>query len=202
MSKSQKTTVAAVVETTTQVAVINWSFIATQVAENALGYKGATEQADSFMAKANELAQQMIKAKVKIGSRAGKNPCSIAVSFVDRLTRDYVVDGKLVCKGLAEKTATQVYLPAFKDAVNNGKKLEKWNIYRDSKPADTKKGGAKGKGKSTMSNLLVKAFNHDDGKSFEALCEKIEKQWDNAEFDSIYQCFIDYLKSEGFEIKE
>ena len=150
----------------------------------------------------SRMSQDMIKAKVKIGSRAGKNPCAVALAFVDRLTKDYVVDGKLICKGLTEKTATNVYLPAFKDAVNNGKKLEKWNIYRDGKPSEKKKGSAKGKGKSTLSNLLVKAFNHDDGKSFEELCSKVESQFEDAKFDTVYECFIDYLKSEGFEIKD
>jgi hypothetical protein len=203
----KKTQIASTVETSTApVAVVNWSFIATQVAENALGYKGATEQADSFMVKANDLAQQMIKAKVKIGSRAGKNPCSIAVAFVDRLTKDYIVNGALICKGIAEGTATKVYLPAFKDAVNNGKKLDKWNIYRTGKETTGNGNGtnAKGKGTTEFSNVLVKAFNHAEGKSFENICNEIDKHINDTanDYQTVYQGFIYFLEKEGFEISE
>jgi hypothetical protein len=166
---------------------ITLASIASTIATNLLAEIKLDAEKASLRDATNSMVAKLHKDKVIVG-RLGKNPCAIALAFHSTLTAG----------GVAKGTASN-YLTTFKNAVATGKPITDWNTQRTN---GTKKGGAKGKGKSTMSNLLVKAFNHDDGKSFEALCEKVMKQYEDAQFDTIYQCFIDYLKSEGFEIKD
>jgi len=140
----------------------------------------------------NQKIVVLFNRKVVIGrySNTGKG-CAYAIGFID----------SCVNAGIAKGTAQKVYLPTFKKAVESGKPVKDWNGYRQPVSNGTKKGNAKGKGKSTLSNLLVKAFNHDEGKSFEELCANVQKQFfDEAKFETVYECFVDYLKSEGFEV--
>jgi hypothetical protein len=161
--------------------------IASTIATNLLGEIALESEKMKLRDATNALVAKLHKDKVTVG-RLGKNPCAVAYAF----------HSTLVAGGIAIGTASN-YLTTFKNAVASGKPINDWNTQRTN---GTKKGNAKGKGKSTLSNLLVKAFNHDDGKSFEELCKKVESQFEDAQFDSVYECFIDYLKSEGFEIKD
>ena len=161
--------------------------IASTIATNLLGELKLEAEKSKLREATNTLVAKLHKDKVVVG-RLGKNPCAVAYSF----------HSTLVAGGVAKGTANN-YLTTFKNAVATGKPITDWNTQRTN---GNKKGNAKGKGKSTLSNLLVKAFNHDEGKSFEELCENVMKQYDDAKFDTIYECFVDYLKSEGFEIKE
>ena len=159
--------------------------VASTIATNLLGEIKLDAEKASLRESTNMLVAKLHKDKVTVG-RLGKNPCAVAYAF----------HSTLVVGGVAKGTASN-YLTTFKNAVATGKPITDWNTQRTN---GTKKGNAKGKGKSTLSNLLVKAFNHDEGKSFEALCETVMKQYDDAKFDTIYECFVDYLKAEGFEI--
>lgn len=161
--------------------------VASTIASNLLGEIKCDETKQAFRDNTNVLVAKLHTNKVTVG-RLGKNPCAIAYAF----------HSTLVAGGVAKGTASN-YLTTFKNAVATGKPITDWNTQRTN---GKKKGNAKGKGKSTLSNLLVKAFNHDDGKSFEELCSKVESQFEDAKFDTVYECFIDYLKSEGFEIKD
>lgn len=159
--------------------------IASTIATNLLDELKLDAEKAKLRESTNTLVAKLHAEKVVVG-RLGKNPCAIAYAFHSTLLAGGVVKG----------TANN-YLTTFKNAVATGKPITDWNTQRTN---GKKKGNAKGKGKSTLSNLLVKAFNHDEGKSFEALCENIMKQYEDAQFDTIYDAFIDYLKSEGFEI--
>ena len=135
----------------------------------------------------NKLIAELHNAKAKVGTyRKDGTGCAIATAFVDGCVES----------GLTQSTAQKTYLPTFKKAVASGKPIGDWNGQRSKN-----KGKAKGKGKSELSELLVKAFNHGEGKSFEALCESIEKSFEDAKFDTIYAGFVDYLKAEGYEIE-
>ena len=159
--------------------------IASTIATNLLGEIKLDAEKAKLRESTNTLVAKLHKDKVTVG-RLGKNPCAIALAF----------HSTLVAGGVTKGTASN-YLTTFKNAVATGKPITDWNTQRTNGKG---KGNAKGKGKSTLSNLLVKAFNHEDGKSFEELCTNVQKQFDDAKFDTVYECFIDYLKSEGFEI--
>jgi len=159
--------------------------IASTIATNLLGELKLEAEKSKLREATNTLVAKLHKDKVVVG-RMGKNPCAVALAFHSTL-----VEG-----GVAKGTASN-YLTTFKNAVASGKPITDWNTQRTN---GTKKGNAKGKGKSTLSNLLVKAFNHDEGKTFEELCTNVQKQFDDAKFDTVYECFVDYLKSEGFEV--
>jgi len=160
--------------------------IASTIATNLLGELKLEAEKSKLREATNTLVAKLHKDKVVVG-RMGKNPCAVALAFHSTL-----VEG-----GVAKGTASN-YLTTFKNAVATGKPITDWNTQRTN---GTKKGNAKGKGKSTLSNLLVKAFNHDEGKSFEGLCANVQKQfYDDAKFETVYECFVDYLKSEGFEV--
>jgi hypothetical protein len=166
---------------------LNHASIASKVATNLLGEIALDESKTKLRDETNKLVKQLHEAKVTIGRR-GNNGCPIASAFWSTLVDSKKVDAK---------TASN-YLTTFKEHVKTGKPIVDWNLHRKTDA----KGNAKGKGKSTLSNLLVKAFNHDEGKSFQNLCEKIEIQWNDAKVDSIYEGVKEYLKSEGFEIKD
>ena len=160
--------------------------IASTIATNLLGELKLEAEKSKLREATNTLVAKLHKDKVVVG-RMGKNPCAVALAFHSTL-----IEG-----GVAKGTANN-YLTTFKNAVASGKPITDWNTQRTN---GTKKGNAKGKGKSTLSNLLVKAFNHDEGKSFEELCSNVQKQFfDEAKFETVYECFVDYLKSEGFEV--
>ena len=100
---------------------------------------------------------------------------------------------------LSKKTIAN-YVTAVVDCVTNGTEFS-----LDASKGQASKGkkgkGAKGaKGKTSFSDLFAKPFNHDAGKSFKALCEKIEGQYADDSIKTLYAGFVDFLKSEGFEI--
>ncbi len=136
----------------------------------------------------NKLIAELHNGKAVVGIyRKDGTGCGIATAFVDGCVE----------AGLSHSTAQKTYLPTFKKAVASGKPVGDWNGQRSK--GNSK---AKGKGKSELSELLVKAFNHDEGKSFESLCQSVEKGfYTDATFKTIYAGFVDYLQSEGYEIK-
>ena len=164
---------------------LSYASLASQVATHLLGEIKLDAEKALLRESTNVVVAKLHNEKVTVG-RLGKNPCPIAFAFHSTL-----IEG-----GITKGTANN-YLTTFKSHVASGKPITDWNTQRTN---GTKKGGAKGKGKSTLSNLLVKAFNHDEGKTFEALCTNIMNQYEDAQFDTIYGAFVDYLKSEGFEI--
>lgn len=133
----------------------------------------------------SKLIPALHKAGVKVGRRNGSNACSVAAMFYD----------SLIAKGLAAKTASN-YLTTFKTAVESGKPPTDWNLARKGKGKKSKKEPKE------FSALLLPAFNHEDGSSFEDLCKRIQSGYDDGKFDVLYEGFIDYLKSEGIEITE
>jgi hypothetical protein len=168
-------------------ATISYSDMASKIAVNLLGELKLDAEKESLREKTNVMIVQMNKDGVKVGSRAGKNPDSVACSFHDTLTAN----------GIGSKVASN-YLGTFKAHVESGKPITDWNLQRSK--AKNGKGG-KGKGKAAFADLFLKAFNHDDGKSFEVLSQEIEIRFLNDE-GSVYDMFVSFLKKEGFEIKE
>ena len=150
--------------------------------------KQAEATAETLKGTINKLIAELHNAKAKVGTyRKDGTGCAIATGFVDGCME----------AGLSQSTAQKTYLPTFKQAVESGKPVADWNSQRNKG-----KGKAKGKGKSELSELLVKAFNHDEGKSFEALCQSVEKGfYTDATFKTIYAGFVDYLQAEGYEIE-
>lgn len=144
--------------------------------------------AETLKGAINKLIAELHNAKASVGIyKKDGSGCAIATSFIDGC----------VTGGIAQGTAQKVYLPTFKKAVASGKPVSDWNSQRGkNKPK------ANGKGKSELSELLVKAFNHSEGESFKTLCANIEKGFEDARFETIYDGFVDYLKSEGYEITE
>lgn len=131
----------------------------------------------------SKLIPRLHSAGVKVGRRNGSNRCPVAAMFYDTL----------IAGGLAAKTASN-YLTTFKTAVESGKAPTDWNLARKGKGKKSKKEPKE------FSALLLPAFNHDDGVSFEELCKRIESGYDDGKFGVLYEGFIDYLKSEGIEI--
>ena len=132
---------------------------------------------------ANKAIVQLHEAKAVVGDR---RKCTMASSFYDGL-----IEG-----GLGKGTAAN-YLTVFRDAVKTGKPVTDWN---------TKRKGAKGKGKTkgskALADLFRPAFNHDDGKSFQVLCAEIEARYQNDDLGTLYDGFVDYFKAQGDEIAE
>ena len=168
-------------------ATISYTDMASKIAVNLLGELKLDEEKNKLRDNTNAMIVQMKKDNVHVGSRAGKNPSSIACAFHDTLTAN----------GIASKTASN-YLSTFKAHVESGKPITDWNLQRQN--AKNGKGG-KGKGKAAFADLFLKAFNHDEGKSFEVLAQEIEIRFLNDE-GSVYDMFVSFLKKEGFEIKE
>ncbi len=149
--------------------------------------KQAEATAETLKGTINKLIAELHTAKAKVGIyRKDGTGCAIATGFVDGCME----------AGLSQSTAQKTYLPTFKQAVESGKPVADWNSQRTKG-----KGKAKGKGKSELSELLVKAFNHDEGKSFEALCYDIELGYNDTKYTTMYEGFLDYLKAQGYEIK-
>jgi hypothetical protein len=168
-------------------ASISYTDMASKIAVNLLGELKLEDQKTALRDNTNAMIVQMKKDNVHVGSRAGKNPSSIACAFHDTLTAN----------GIASKTASN-YLSTFKAHVESGKPITDWNLQRQN--AKNSKGG-KGKGKAAFADLFLKAFNHDEGKSFEVLAQEIEVRWDNAE-GTIYDLFVSFLEKEGYEISK
>jgi len=149
----------------------------------------AEKRAASLKESVNAIIVKLHKAKVTIGRRP---KCTSATAFHDALTAG----------GLKSGTASN-YLKVFADAVKTGKPVTDWNPNRTGGKAKGGKGkGGKGKGKADFAALLIKAFNHNEGKSFENLCKEIERAWDDDKLETLYQGFVSYLQSEGCEISE
>jgi hypothetical protein len=165
---------------------ITLSQLASDCASLVADMKAAETKAETSREAANVVIVKLHKAKATIGRY---NQCAGATAFMDTLT----------ARGLAKGTSKN-YLTVFRDAVKTGKPVTDWNSSR----ADAKgKGkGGKGKGKASLADLLLKTFNHNEGKTFMALCESIQGQYEDAKVDSVYQGFTEYLKSEGCEITE
>lgn len=164
-------------------ATLSLSAISAGVAALAVKAKDLDTQAASNR---EETAKQIVilnKAKATVGRY---NQCAVATAFMDGLTSG----------GIAKGTAKN-YLVTFREAVKSGK-FEGWNKSR----ADAKKGGGKGKGTAAFADLLLKAFNHEEGRSLQELCESIQGQYEDASVDSVYAGFVEYLRSEGYEIAE
>jgi hypothetical protein len=168
-------------------ATISYTDMASKIAVNLLGELKLDDQKKVLRDNTNTMIVQMNKDGVKVGSRAGKNPSSVACAFHDTLTAN----------GISSKTASN-YLSTFKAHVESGKPIIDWNLQRQN--AKSGKGG-KGKGKAAFADLFLKAFNHDEGKSFEVLAQEIEIRFLNDE-GSVYDLFVSFLQKEGFEIKE
>ena len=133
----------------------------------------------------SKLIPRLHQAGVVVGRRNGANACPIAAMFYDTL----------IAGGLAAKTSSN-YLTTFKTAVESGKAPTDWNLARKGKGKKSKKEPKE------FSALLLPAFNHNEGASFEDLCKRIQSGYDDGKFDTLYECFVDYLKSEGMEITE
>ena len=168
---------------------ISLAAIAAQCAQQVLGAKSFEEKRQASLESANAAILSLHKAKAIVGT---KGKCAIATSFYDTL-----IQGKLA-KGTASN-----YLSVFRQAVASGKPVTEWNPAQSKGKSGKGKGGkgGKGKGKASLSDLLGKVFNHDEGKSFEKLCADIQTQWENDAIKTLHEGFVEYLKSEGFEIK-
>jgi hypothetical protein len=96
------------------------------------------------------------------------------------------------------------YLTTFRDAVKTGKPVTEWNPAQKKKAkasADAAADDVSGvKGSKAFADLLRPAFNHDEGKTFLALCKKIEKAFENAEYETVYAGFLDFFAAAGDEI--
>lgn len=165
---------------------VSLAAIAAQCAQQLLGAKSFEEKRQASLESANVAILSLHKAKATVGA---KGKCAIATSFYDTL-----IAGKLA-KGTASN-----YLSVFRQAVASGKPVTQWNPAQ-SKGGKGGKGGGKGKGKASLSDLMGKVFNHDEGKSFSKLCADIQAQWENDAIKTLHEGFVEYLKSEGFEIK-
>jgi hypothetical protein len=152
------------------------------------GMSVAEAKASSLREEANKQALALHKEKAKIGIyKKDGTGCAIATAFIDAG----------VAAGCSHSTMQKTYLPAFKQVVATGKPLSDWNLQRGKNKG--KKGGNKSKGKAELSALFVKVFNHPE---FAPLCKNIENGYEDAKYTSIHAGFIDYLKSEGYEISE
>lgn len=166
---------------------VSLSALAAEVAGDLIAAKAADDKAASCRESANKRIAQLHKAKASVGR---KGNCAIATAFFDAL----------IAGGLSKGTAAN-YLTVFRDAVKSGKPVTDWNPNRDKGGKGKGKGG-KGKGTATLDDLLIKAFNHDDGKTFQALCSEIEAAFDDAQIKTVYDGFVDHFKAAGYQISE
>lgn len=169
--------------TDTSISYIAWAAEAGSLLVDAAN---AEKRSASLKESVNGLIAKLYKARVTIGRRP---KCTKACAFHDALTSG----------GLSSGTASN-YLKVFTEAVKTGKPVKEWNSSRSKNKAKAKGKGGKGKGNASFADLLLKAFNHADGLTFEELCKSLDKAWDDDKLPSIYQGFISYLESEGFEI--
>ena len=168
---------------------ISYANEATLIATDLIEAKQHDDKATSLREGVNKRIVKMHKDKVVIGRF---NTCATATSFVDTL----------VAGGLAKKTA-QNYLSLFKDAVKTGKPVLDWGGTKAGKRnAVTSANGTSTKGKKEFADLFRPSFNHDNGKTFMALCKAIEKDYKDDKIKNMYAGFVEYFKSEGDEIAE
>lgn len=165
---------------------ISLASLASQCATALLDAKACEDKAKAFKEAANVTIAKLHKEKAIVGR---KGACAVATAFYDTL----------VSGGLAKGTANN-YLSVFRDAVKTGKPVTDWNPNRKGPKGKNKAG--KSKGSKAFADLFRPAFNHESGKTFETLCSEIQAKYENAEFDNLYEGFVDYLKSEGDEIAE
>jgi hypothetical protein len=156
--------------------------MAMQVALHVLESDTAKAKSIAELEAANVLVMKMSKDGVKVGTN---NKCATATAF----------HSTLVQGGKSKGTANN-YLSTFRKAVESGKPITEWNPAQSK----NKSKGGKGKGTATLSELFLKAFNHDEGKSFQVLSQEIEIRFLNDE-GSVYELFTSFLQKEGYEIK-
>jgi hypothetical protein len=167
---------------------ISYADMAVQVAIHVLAHDTAKAKTAAELESATVLVMMMSKDGVKVGTN---NKCATATAF----------HSTLVQGGKSKGTANN-YLSTFRKAVASGKPITEWNPAQSKNKAGK---GGKGKGTAAFSDLLLKAFNHDEGKTFVALCAKIEKAYNDAKIKegkgTMYDGFVDFMQAEGFEIK-
>ena len=163
---------------------ISLASLASNCALALLDAKAHEDKAKAFKDAANVTIAQLHKAKAVIGR---KGSCATATAFYDTL----------VSGGWAKGTCNN-YLSVFRDAVKTGKPVTDWNPNRNGGKGKGK--GGKGKGQAAFADLLLKAFNHDNGETLQTLCDDILTKYEAAEIENIYQGFVSYLESEGYEI--
>jgi len=165
---------------------LSLSAIASACGSKLVEAKGFEAKRQACLEEVNAGVLQLHKSKAVVGQN---KKCAIATAFYDAL----------ITGGLAKGTSAN-YLSTFRKAVQSGKPVTEWN------PAQSKKKGAKGSGKAkgtkAFTDLFRPAFNHESGKSFMALCEAIEKDFDDAKIKTMYEGFVEYFKAEGDEIAE
>jgi len=162
---------------------ISYAAMAASAASSLVEAKNHDDKALALREGVNKQIAVLHDAKVVVG-RKGK--CSVATAFYDGL----------ITGGWAKGTAAN-YLTTFRDAVKSGKPVKDWNPNR--KGAN---GSAKAKGSKALADLLRPAFNHDGGKTFQALCEAIEKDFNDAKVETMYEGFVEYFKAQGDKIEE
>jgi len=165
---------------------ISYAAMAASAASSLVEAKNHDDKALALREGVNKQIAVLHDAKVVVG-RKGK--CAIADAFFSAL-----IEG-----GLANGTSAN-YLTTFRDAVKSGKAVTDWNPNR--KGAKGAKGSAKAKGSKALADLLRPAFNHDSGKTFQALCEAIENDFNDAKVETLYEGFVEYFKAQGDEIAE
>jgi hypothetical protein len=163
---------------------LSLAVLARECGSHVVEAKSYEDKRQASLEAANTVISKLHSEKAIVGT---KGKCAVATAFYDAL----------VTGGLAKGTASN-YLSVFRDAVKTGKKVTEWN------PSQSKgKGkGKKTKGSKAFVDLLRVAFNHSEGKTFEALCGGIQAQYEDAQIDSLYQGFVEYFKSEGDDIAE
>jgi hypothetical protein len=122
--------------------------------------------------------------KVVVGRR---NKCSIAGAFYDAC-----VDGGLSAK------VSENYLSVFRTHVASGREIKDWNASRGVK-ASTE---VQKKEPKSLAGLLMPAFNHNDGATFKALCLEIQNSYEDADCESIWSGFVNYLQFSGIKIDD
>jgi hypothetical protein len=147
---------------------------------------------------------------------SGLTALEVIKGHIETLRKEKIVMGKSVKTCQYRVQCTDAYVSAFPktakktianyvtavvDAVNNGAEFS-FSASKGAAAPSKGKGKGKTKGKAEFSALLVKPFNHDGGKTFKDLCAKVEKGFQADTHKTIYAAFVDYLKSEGFEIAE
>lgn len=167
-------------------ATLNLSAIASTVGK----LIGELHQAEQAVVSKLEEVNTQIKALIEQKAKFGKTrrTCPLSQACFD----------SMLASGLAEKTCNN-YLSLVRTAVNEGTLLK--SLRHDAKNGKGKKGKGKAS-KSALADLLVKAFNHDSGKSFETLCTEIEAGFNDAKFETLYEGFADYLKEQGYDLSE
>jgi len=168
--------------TKAQTTTISYADMAMQVALHVLESDNAKAKSIAELESANVLVMKMSKDGVTVGTN---NKCATATAF----------HSTLVQGGKSKGTANN-YLSTFRKAVASGKPITEWNPAQSK----NKSKAGKGKGTATLSELFLKAFNHDEGKSFQVLSQEIEIRFLNDE-GSVYELFTSFLQKEGYEIK-